>query len=107
MRLTKIQHQLRELMSDTSELHYSAGWMEHTEYRLWQFAVDGTDDGEWGFYTLAPALRGRLLELARTAGGWIAFPEDRRVPHDRQGNSFVPMSDWLVMFEVWKSRPQA
>jgi hypothetical protein len=28
-------------------------------------------------------------------------------PHDRQGNSFVPMNDWLARFEAWKSGSRA
>jgi hypothetical protein len=103
MRLTKIQQQLREVMSDTSELHYCAGWMEGTEYRLWQFVIDPADDGKWGFYALEPERRDQLRELAAKAGGWVIFQDDRRAPRDREGNSFVLMKDWVAMFEAWKA----
>jgi hypothetical protein len=101
MRLTKIQQQLRELMSDTSELHHCAGWMDGTEYRLWRFVVDSADDGEWGLYKLEPELRTKLKELAERAGGWIIYAEDSARPRDREGNSFVPVQDWLDLFEAW------
>ena len=75
MRLTPIQEQLRDLMSEVSELHYCARWMDGTEYRLWQFLVEPTDSGEWGFYSLDPALRGELGRLSGKASGWIVFAE--------------------------------
>lgn len=107
MRLTKIQQQRCILMSDTSERAYFAGWMEGTEFRLWQFVVDPTDEADWGLTILEPELRESLKKLSQKAGGWIIFPDDDATPHDRMGNSFVPMEDWLDMVEAQRTRPPA
>ncbi len=45
MQLTKSQRRLRDLMSSISERCYSAGWMDGTDFRLWQFVADHSDDG--------------------------------------------------------------
>lgn len=107
MRLTTIQQQLCDLMSDTSERAYFAGWMEGTEFRLWQFVVDPADEADWGLAILEPELRESLKELSHEAGGWIIFSDDDATPRDQMGNSFVPMEDWLDMVEAQRTRRPA
>ena len=100
MVLTEAQCELRDLMSETSERLYYAGWMDGTEYRLWTFMNDPTDDGEWGLGTLPESLRGELAALSERIGGWIYFADRDDLPLELRGERYAPLPDWLSMYET-------
>ncbi len=97
MPLSPPQQVLYDLMSDVSELHWFARWMSLTEFRLWHFVVDPTDNGDWGNYQLEPGLRAQLSELSTALDGWITWSENDGGP------LFVPLEAWLVSYNVWQS----
>jgi hypothetical protein len=104
MPLTKAQQELYEVMSQTSESAYSAGWMAGTEYRLWGFTTDPEDDGKWGRIALPASLRTQLATLSRRVNGWIFYAAGDQFPRDLWGERFVSMGDWIVMYEAEVAR---
>ena len=63
---------LREFMSELSEESYCAGWMEGTEYSLWEAMLRGGGRGLWA---VSRNDAFRLETLAFLAGGWWYWPE--------------------------------
>jgi len=100
MALTEAQSELRDLMSETSERLYFAGWMEGTEYRLWRFMNDPKDDGDWGIGKLPPSLRQELAVLSERIGGWIYFADEDDLPEEPRGERYAPLPVWLSMYET-------
>jgi hypothetical protein len=89
--LTDTQRALAEAMSDISEEAYCAGWMSDLEFDLWRVVVAGEE--QYGWYTLDEATVSRLRRLSEECGGWIVFD-------DEKGETFVPLTTWLQMFEA-------
>lgn len=101
---------LRDLMSNISEEEYCAGWLGGLEYSLWAIVVgDAETFGDLEGMRLkwyTSELR-RLSEL--TDGWWIWSDEpfdtvtddDEEAPvHLDQGERFIPMSEWLPLYET-------
>ncbi|MEO6103826.1 MAG: hypothetical protein ABIP44_09350 [Pseudoxanthomonas sp.] len=97
MTLTPDQQKLYDFMSDISEASYCAGWMENTEYRLWTFMTNTSDDGDWGQFPIPGEARDRLNELCRSTGGWTFFKYDGDRPGE-SGPVFVSLAAWTAMY---------
>ena len=93
----RLQQYAKELlvrtMRDYSEEYWCAGWLVNLEYELWAFVL--REDVHWRKF-LGRADRTRLLELANDAGGWYYW-------RDSSGETFIPMEDWLKMYEEHKN----
>lgn len=80
-------------MSDISEDEWAAGWLIDLEFMLWERVVTNAP----GSNEEADMLR----DLATDAGGWIRFNE--LADGFRE---FVPMADWVKIYEKHKeSKP--
>jgi len=86
---------LAKLMSDLSEEAYCAGWMMGLEYALWERVTEGP--GEYGFLTIAQEILDVLKSLSDECGGWVRWD-------DKKGECFVPMDEWLALYERWKEK---
>lgn len=80
---------LEEHMSDISEGCWAAGWMEGTEYSLWEMLQGGPR--EWGMARVSHADVGRLRDLHEESGGWWIYGE--------QGQRFVTTAEWMKIYE--------
>jgi hypothetical protein len=96
--LTPDQQELANVMSDTSEWAYSASWYVDTEYRLWRFVIDPSDNAQFGFVTLPESLRGRLAELSKRIGGWIFYRSRDDEPGEGKDLCAVSLADWRAMY---------
>ncbi|MCF8169190.1 MAG: hypothetical protein K9K38_05340 [Rhodoferax sp.] len=87
--LTDAQWQLYDLMSQISEDSFCAGWLGGCEYDIWQ-ALQGPDP-----WPASRAMSPRHLRLCRKISkeidGWMYWAN---------GPQFVPMAQWLEMFEA-------
>ena len=102
MALSESQQALADAMSDTSELCYCARWMSMTEYRLWRFMSDPSDDGDWGNVPIPEETRGDLRELSQKAGGWIYWRDSADIPPEDHGPVFIATAEWLKVYETWR-----
>jgi hypothetical protein len=87
------REKLRQLMSDLSNEHWSASWLDGCEFELWHFVVNGP--GHWGLLDIAQDQIEELRRLSDDVGGWFTWPDDDNV----HGALFVPMSEWLAMYQ--------
>ncbi len=76
-------------MSELSEEAYYAGWMQNLEYDLWEAVVNGPR--KYGRLDITEQHISRLCELSAACGGWVVFD-------DEQGETFVPVSEWLQIY---------
>ena len=104
-RLTPEQRRLATLMSEASERSYCATWYVETEFRLWHFAVDPVDDGDWGYFPIPQGLREELANLSKSIGGWICWRDTKTAVGDDDQPTFVQMSEWLAIYERGVPRP--
>ncbi|MDP2604906.1 MAG: hypothetical protein Q8S00_20340 [Deltaproteobacteria bacterium] len=79
---------LINVMSAISEERWCAGWMHSLEYMLWD-AVTGRREG-----ICCPEEIEQLKYLSEKCGGWIIWDEQTK------GERFVPMQDWLRLYEA-------
>ena len=79
---------LINVMSAISEERWCAGWMQNLEYVLWD-AVTGRRKGICSAEEI-----GQLKYLSEKCGGWIVWDEQAK------GERFVPMQDWLRLYEA-------
>jgi hypothetical protein len=82
--------QLAELMSDISERSFAAGWLNGTEYVLWDALLKGPRD--WGRDRITADDIARLSQLSTAAGGWITYSINRPA-------KFIEMGEWKLMAE--------
>lgn len=89
---TRAADALLELMTDISEDHYSAGWMDGLEYSLWRGVIyQRSGMPYWyGIAPINPARLEQLDKLSQAAGGWWAWDGSE---------VFVSMEDWLQRFK--------
>ncbi len=93
--LTEDQTQLYDFMSELSERCYFAGWVDGTEFRLWEFMTDPQDNGDWGHSSIPNDARQELKRLSERVGGWTYFGDD--------GPTFEPATKWLRTFAAWQA----
>ena len=103
MHLTQDQRELYDFMSEISETSYCAGWMEGTEFRLWDFMTNADDDGDWGLFPIPQTARERLMVLARRVDGWTYFAYEPDNANALSGPTFVTTSEWL---DILAARPR-
>lgn len=89
--LTKKQQELYDLMSDISEEHWCAGWVNGLEFDLWK-RIKSDDPLPYGLRQIDPELLKKLRELSEEIGGWI-YTDDSNVAH------FIAMEEWEDMAE--------
>ena len=94
--LTLAQTELAELMSEISEDHYCAGWLDGLEYELWGI-VSGARDNSFGFGPIERWKIKRLKALAAATGGWIE--RKQQAAHE----TFVPLNAWLAKYTARKT----
>jgi hypothetical protein len=96
--LSPEQHELRDLISDVTEIAHYAGWLPDTEFEVWRLAIEG---GSWGHCRSAseaqPTL-GNALALARKLGVWIVWDETGLDCENRA----VSLDDWQTRFDAWR-----
>jgi hypothetical protein len=85
---------LAEYMSELSEKAYHAAWMAGLEFDLWESVSSAPK--KYGRLELTADHATRLRALSEAAGGWIYFSDDEE--------TFVPMAEWLRVFEDHKRR---
>lgn len=83
---------LINVMSAISEERWCAGWMQSLEYVLWD-AVTGRREG-----ICSPEEIEQLKYLSEKCGGWIVWDEQAK------GERFVPMQDWLRLYEAKRQK---
>lgn len=101
MALSEPQQALADAMSDISEYCWFASWLTGTEYRLWQFMTDPTDEASWGNYPIPPEHRDQLRALSASAGGWIVWRDSE------QGPAVLSFADWQPLFDAWRQSQEA
>ncbi len=92
-RLTGAREALLALMTEISQEEWAAGWLDGLEFVLWRRVL--ADRG-------LPSRSVELRDLANMAGGWWAYlpgGEGRE-----KGRTFVPMAEWLRLFEASPQR---
>jgi len=92
--LTDDQYDLYDRMSEISEDAYCAGWMIDNEFNIWSAVATGR--AENGYQYANPRLLRRCKKLAAEIGGWMRWTPD--------GPQFVPMAQWLVLYESWREK---
>lgn len=93
------QHTLREaavdhlfdLMSDTSEHHWCAGWMDGTEIALWKAVKQYPEPLKWGMFPVDLDTVRKLRDLALAVDGWWVWGDD--------GQMFIPLAEWERMYD--------
>jgi hypothetical protein len=78
-------------MSEISERCYSAGWMENTQYTLWDAVINGPRD--FGHGHISKADIEKLVELSNMIKSWIIFDDDKE-------EIAVPLDHWRKKFEI-------
>jgi len=101
MALTESQRELADVMSEISQFCWFAGWLSGTEYRLWRFMTDPSDDEAWGNYPIPPDHREQLRQLSDSVGGWIYWRDGADVPFEEQGMTFIGLADWRQLYDAW------
>ena len=95
----RLQQYARELlvhtMRDLSQEYWCAGWLSNLEFELWAFVQD--EDAHWRKF-LGRSDRKWLQQLANDAEGWYYWSDE-----DPVGEKFIPMEDWLKMYEEHKN----
>ena len=79
---------LINVMSAISEERWCAGWMQNLEYVLWDAVIGRRED------ICSPEEIKQLKYLSEKCGGWIVWDEQAK------GERFVPMQDWLRLYEA-------
>jgi hypothetical protein len=96
--------ELEELMRDTSEEEFSAGWHHDLEFWLWadlyRNRCYGWSRAEWALRPTPMSLDRRFLLAQASAllGGWL------RWDHDAHAVKFVPYDAWIVLYAAWKKK---
>ena len=87
---------LATAMSELSEEQYCAGWLIDTEFYVWAMLV-GDAPLDWGFGAVEPSAIEEIRALSEEANGWVVWRG--KVERDA-GTVFVPMAEWLPMYEA-------
>lgn len=87
--LSPPQRALAEFMSEVSELAHNAGWMTGLEIDLWHAVCCGPF--RYGRLELTHTHIEELQRRSAECGGWVYFDASN-------GETFVPMEQWLVDF---------
>ncbi len=97
-------HLLRDEMSEISEDMVCAGWEIGLEFILWTMVIDAPN-GSRRYVTgdVAACDLLRLAKLARDLGGWVIW-DDNVEAVDGGCQRFIPMAEWLAMYELVPSR---
>lgn len=61
---------LSDAMSDISETLWCAGWLQNTEWILWEMMRDKNASRDWGLGKVTEAEIDTLRELSQIAGKW-------------------------------------
>ena len=77
-------------MSAISERCWHAEWLDGTEFVLWKAVTGGPL--RWGQGEVSAEDIALLRRLSEAAGGWIVWDDER-------GETFLPMSEWLQLYE--------
>ena len=86
---------LLRLMGDLSEEHWSAGWLTHTEFSLWE-ACEVGGSYVWSFLALGDDVVEQLRRLRDLAGGWWTWP------HDADAMVFMSLPEMEQKYGHWK-----
>lgn len=86
-------NRLASLMSDISEDHYCAGWLIGLEYTLWRAVMRHPESYVFGFRPIETEQVAELKALAEELKGWVVWDDDI-------GEKFIPIDEWLPMFEL-------
>lgn len=73
------------IIREISEEYWAASWYSGIEYTIYKDASDTTQNH-------------RLKVLSRLINGWIHVPVGEDDPQ------FIPMDEWLRLFEKWKGK---
>ena len=73
------------IIREISEEYWAASWYSGIEYTIYKDASDTTQNH-------------RLKVLSRLINGWIHVPVGEDDPQ------FIPMDEWLWLFEKWKGK---
>jgi len=92
-------YELLDMMSDLSEKCYCAGWLDETEYILWQAIMNGCKKLDWGQDVIEEWELVKLKNLAEAVEGWWIFTKKG---DNYFGQAFLKMTDWLDLFEKWQ-----
>lgn len=96
------QRALYQLMSDISEDCYCAGWMSDNECTLWTMVANPDADRRYGIGEVELQQIEELRAISAEVGGWIRWRndyDDKNLPRSEWGPVFVPMEEWLTMYE--------
>jgi hypothetical protein len=83
---------LADAMSTISEENWCAGWMHNLEYMLWDVVMGRRKK------LCSPEEIEQLKYLSEKCRGWIVWDEQVK------GERFVPMQEWLRLYEAQRSK---
>jgi len=89
--LTVKEEILARIMSDISELCYSAGWMQNLEYVLWHAVVSG--ERNYGHYSVTQRDIEILKLLSDETQSWIIF-------NDELEETAIDLDTWKIKFDA-------
>lgn len=108
--LSGYQARLADLMSDISEDCWCAGWLSCNEYALWGMVADPTAERRYGFGYVEDEQVAELMSLAQRTGGWIIYFDDAfdpDAPVEDWGERFIPMAEWIKLWDAFNARAAA
>lgn len=82
---------LRDRMSNISEWHYCAGWLDGLEYSLWSI-LGGAGDTRFGMHDVSHHDIAELARLADKSGGWWMWDEDLGA------QVFIRLAEWRRLY---------
>ncbi|MBH8566726.1 hypothetical protein I8748_32020 [Nostoc sp. CENA67] len=84
--------ELLDLMTEVSTDAWNAGWMNGTEFRLWEAALGKC--GEWGHIQISQETGEKLKNLSDLCGGWWIY---------HRGERFLSLEEWEKLAVYAKS----
>jgi hypothetical protein len=87
---------LLQLIRDTSEECWCAGWLVDLEFILWDAMLTGKANFGWGAANERYLIRMRYLH--ELAGGWWTLPKGEEFER------FVPTEEWLKILSEHRSK---
>ncbi len=88
--LTTKQRKLADFMSDISERCYSAGWIQHLEYVLWDSLTTG--ERKFGQNIISQQDINQLIQFSKDCNCWIYY-------NDITEETAIDIFSWRQIFD--------
>jgi hypothetical protein len=89
-----LRKRLLALMSEISEEHYCAGWLDGLEHRLWQAVLQYPEPYEFGFGPVANEQVEELRALAEELQEWGIWADEAKQ------EKLISLAEWQQIFHA-------